>query len=80
MPSLAMDRRYVRVPEPLSDAAVPPLTLSEAGSAAVCRSNAWDSKIITSAWWVQADQVSSTPLTAPSMLSHGIHAAINPVY
>ncbi|KAK9857575.1 hypothetical protein WJX84_011908 [Apatococcus fuscideae] len=51
------------VKNPTPDQPIPPLTLSEAGSAAVCRSNAWDSKIITSAWWVQADQVSKS---APS--------------
>ena len=31
---------------------VPPLSLQQAGAACVCRSKAWDSKIVTSAWWV----------------------------
>lgn len=37
---------------------VPRMTLEEAGSFAMCRSAAWDSKIVTSAWWVRATQVS----------------------
>ncbi|KAG8184693.1 hypothetical protein JTE90_013086 [Oedothorax gibbosus] len=42
---------------------VPPKTLNEAGTMAVCNSTAWDAKIVTSAWWVHAHQVSKT---APS--------------
>ena len=42
---------------------VPPKTLNEAGQMAVCYSAAWDSKVVTSAWWVEAAQVSKT---APS--------------
>ena len=38
-------------------------TLEQAGKIAVCRSSAWTSKIVTSAWWVYSDQVSKT---APS--------------
>ena len=37
--------------------AVPPLTISQAGCACVCRSAAWDAKIVTSAWWVHQHQV-----------------------
>jgi hypothetical protein len=37
-----------------------PRTLEEAGSFAVCRSSAWDSKTAVGAWWVEADQVSKT--------------------
>lgn len=37
---------------------VPPLTLQQAGCACVCRSRAWDSKVVTSAWWVHHHQVS----------------------
>ncbi|EFN57403.1 hypothetical protein CHLNCDRAFT_57209 [Chlorella variabilis] len=44
-------------------APIPPLTLSQAGQACVCRSQAWDAKIVTSAWWVHPEQVSKT---APS--------------
>merc|ERR1712002_926742 len=42
---------------------VPPKTLNEAGQFAVCFSAAWDSKILTAAYWVTPDQVSKT---APS--------------
>lgn len=42
---------------------VPPLTLNQAGCFTVCRSQAWDSKIVTSAWWVYAHQVSKTAPT-----------------
>eukprot|EP00180_Rhodochaete_pulchella_P001957 Plantae.Rhodophyta-Rhodochaete_pulchella.ctg2944.p1 GENE.Plantae.Rhodophyta-Rhodochaete_pulchella.ctg2944~~Plantae.Rhodophyta-Rhodochaete_pulchella.ctg2944.p1 ORF type:complete len:832 (+),score=195.87 Plantae.Rhodophyta-Rhodochaete_pulchella.ctg2944:368-2863(+) len=45
------------------DKDVPHLTLTQAGCFAMCRSSAWDSKIVTSAWWVRASQVSKT---APS--------------
>lgn len=42
---------------------VPPKTLNEAGTMAICNSAAWDAKVVTSAWWVHHDQVSKT---APS--------------
>lgn len=42
------------------DAPIPPSTLSQAGNLSVCTSNAWESKAIMSAWWVNADQVSKT--------------------
>jgi len=42
---------------------IPPLTLSQAGCFAMCRSNAWESKIVTSAWWVRASQVSKSAPT-----------------
>ncbi|KAI2617117.1 hypothetical protein GGR54DRAFT_608307 [Hypoxylon sp. NC1633] len=45
------------------DAPIPPSTLSQAGSLAVCASSAWDSKAGMGAWWVNADQVSKS---APS--------------
>ena len=37
--------------------AVGALSLAQAGCMCVCRSQAWDAKIITSAWWVHPDQV-----------------------
>ncbi len=43
--------------------AIPPRTLAEAGALALCYSRAWEAKIVTSAWWVHAGQVSKT---APS--------------
>lgn len=45
------------------DNPVPPLTLNQAGSFTVCHSQAWNSKIITSAWWVYPHQVSKTAPT-----------------
>ncbi|KAI0859061.1 fibronectin-binding protein A N-terminus-domain-containing protein [Xylaria cubensis] len=45
------------------DAPIPPSTLSQAGSLAVCSSSAWDSKASMSAWWVAADQVSKSAPT-----------------
>ncbi|KAL2506853.1 zinc knuckle (CCHC-type) family protein [Abeliophyllum distichum] len=45
------------------ESAVPPLTLNQAGCFTVCHSQAWDSKIVTSAWWVYPHQVSKTAPT-----------------
>lgn len=42
---------------------IPPRTLTEAGTMSLCNSRAWEAKILTSAWWVYASQVSKT---APS--------------
>ena len=42
---------------------VPPLTLQQAGCACVCRSRAWDSKVVTSAYWVHHHQVSKAAPT-----------------
>lgn len=42
---------------------LPPRTLGEAGAMSLCHSRAWEAKIVTSAWWVHAAQVSKT---APS--------------
>eukprot|EP00929_Paragymnodinium_shiwhaense_P034575 TRINITY_DN18793_c0_g2_i1.p1 TRINITY_DN18793_c0_g2~~TRINITY_DN18793_c0_g2_i1.p1 ORF type:complete len:1174 (-),score=407.59 TRINITY_DN18793_c0_g2_i1:272-3793(-) len=36
---------------------VPPATLREAGTMALCHSAAWDKRIVISAWWVPFDQV-----------------------
>ena len=41
----------------------PPLTLAQAGQACVCRSAAWDAKVVTSAYWVYPEQVSRTAPT-----------------
>ncbi|KAI1379706.1 fibronectin-binding protein A N-terminus-domain-containing protein [Hypoxylon crocopeplum] len=45
------------------DAPIPPSTLSQAGSLAVCASSAWDSRAGMGAWWVNADQVSKSAPT-----------------
>eukprot|EP00940_MAST-03C_sp_MAST-3C-sp2_P001535 g1535.t1 len=42
---------------------IPPSTLELAGTMTVCRSHAWNERVLRSAWWVHADQVSKT---APS--------------
>ncbi|KAM3358212.1 ribosome quality control complex subunit NEMF [Capsicum galapagoense] len=42
---------------------IPPLTLNQVGCFTVCQSQAWDSKIVTSAWWVYPHQVSKTAPT-----------------
>ncbi|KPJ17007.1 Nuclear export mediator factor NEMF-like [Papilio machaon] len=41
----------------------PPRTLAEAGQAAVGYSVAWEAKVLTRAWWVQAHQVSKSAPT-----------------
>ncbi|CAI6335152.1 unnamed protein product [Periconia digitata] len=45
------------------NAPIPPSTLSQAGNLSICTSEAWDSKAVMSAWWVNADQVSKTGQT-----------------
>ncbi|GMT04012.1 hypothetical protein PENTCL1PPCAC_26186, partial [Pristionchus entomophagus] len=42
---------------------IPPKTLTEAAQMAVCYSNAWDAKVVASAWWVNKSQVSRTAPT-----------------
>ncbi|GMR32730.1 hypothetical protein PMAYCL1PPCAC_02925, partial [Pristionchus mayeri] len=42
---------------------IPPKTLTEAAQMAVCYSNAWDAKVVASAWWVKKSQVSRTAPT-----------------
>lgn len=49
---------------------IPQMTLEQAGTFAMCRSTAWESKIVTSAWWVRASQVSKTT-SAGQYLSAG---------
>lgn len=36
---------------------IPPRTLTEAGTMALCYSAAWDARVVTSAWWVSHNQV-----------------------
>lgn len=42
---------------------VPRTTLEEAAVFTVCRSKAWDTKILSGAWWVYHDQVSKSAPT-----------------
>ncbi|KAI9011348.1 hypothetical protein BC832DRAFT_619601 [Gaertneriomyces semiglobifer] len=41
----------------------PPTTLHQAAYLSVCNSRAWEAKVVTSAYWVHADQVSKTAPT-----------------
>ncbi|KAK3700284.1 hypothetical protein RRG08_033561 [Elysia crispata] len=64
---------------------VPPKTLNEAGTMAICNSAAWDSKVVTSAWWVYHDQVSKTApsgeyLTTGSFMVRGRKNYLPPSY
>lgn len=64
---------------------VPPRTLTEAGTMAVCYSAAWDAKIVTSAWWVHHHQVSKTAptgeyLTTGSFMIRGKKNFLPPSY
>lgn len=36
---------------------IPPKTLEEAATMAICYSSAWDAKVVTRAWWVRPEQV-----------------------
>lgn len=42
---------------------IPPKTLNEAGTMAICYSVAWDAKVITNSYWVYGDQVTKTAPT-----------------
>jgi predicted ribosome quality control (RQC) complex YloA/Tae2 family protein len=48
---------------PPKSGVAPLSTLEEAAVFTVCRSKAWDTKIISSAWWVYHDQVSKSAPT-----------------
>jgi len=39
---------------------VPPVSLAHAGAACLCRSSAWDSRAVMSAWWTAPDRVRKT--------------------
>uniref|UniRef100_A0AC34FTK1 Uncharacterized protein n=1 Tax=Panagrolaimus sp. ES5 TaxID=591445 RepID=A0AC34FTK1_9BILA len=45
------------------DNEIPPKTLNEAGTLAICYSSAWEAKVVINAWWVRHDQVSRTAPT-----------------
>ncbi|ELU02895.1 hypothetical protein CAPTEDRAFT_151175 [Capitella teleta] len=64
---------------------VPPKTLNEAGTMALCHSAAWDAKVVTSAWWVHHHQVSKTAptgeyLTTGSFMIRGKKNFLPPSY
>jgi predicted ribosome quality control (RQC) complex YloA/Tae2 family protein len=47
----------------MPDAPIPPSTLSQAGHLSVSTSEAWESKAVMSAWWVNSNKVSKTGQT-----------------
>ncbi|KAF2195740.1 hypothetical protein K469DRAFT_616545 [Zopfia rhizophila CBS 207.26] len=55
------------------NAPIPPSTLSQAGHLSVSTSDAWDSKAVMSAWWVNSDQVSKTAPTGEYLAPGGFH-------
>eukprot|EP00752_Nemacystus_decipiens_P013835 g12284.t1 len=59
----------VRNKDPSGKRPVSPLALEEAGCMTVCRSGAWGAKMVTSAWWVYADQVSKTAPTGEYLVT-----------
>ncbi|XP_060685267.1 ribosome quality control complex subunit NEMF-like [Hemiscyllium ocellatum] len=64
---------------------IPPRTLTEAGTMAVCYSAAWEARVITSAWWVYHNQVSKTAptgeyLTTGSFMIRGKKNYLPPSY
>ncbi|NWY03110.1 NEMF factor, partial [Nothoprocta ornata] len=64
---------------------VPPRTLTEAGTMALCYSAAWDARVVTSAWWVFHHQVSKTAptgeyLTTGSFMIRGKKNFLPPSY
>ncbi|XP_021796876.2 nuclear export mediator factor NEMF isoform X2 [Papio anubis] len=73
-------KRYLTPGEP-----IPPRTLTEAGTMALCYSAAWDARVITSAWWVYHHQVSKTAptgeyLTTGSFMIRGKKNFLPPSY
>ncbi|NWI08929.1 NEMF factor, partial [Crypturellus soui] len=72
------------IKNPTGDA-VPPRTLTEAGTMALCYSAAWDARVVTSAWWVFHHQVSKTAptgeyLTTGSFMIRGKKNFLPPSY
>ncbi|XP_043930219.1 nuclear export mediator factor NEMF [Protopterus annectens] len=64
---------------------LPPRSLTEAGTMALCYSAAWDARIVTSAWWVYHHQVSKTAptgeyLTTGSFMIRGKKNFLPPSY
>lgn len=53
----------VVIKNPNGQQQVPPKTLNEAGTMAICYSVAWDAKVITNSYWVYGEQVSKTAPT-----------------
>uniref|UniRef100_A0A8C7H9R4 Ribosome quality control complex subunit NEMF n=1 Tax=Oncorhynchus kisutch TaxID=8019 RepID=A0A8C7H9R4_ONCKI len=78
-------KRYGQLSNVHTSVPIPPRTLTEAGTMAVCYSAAWDAKVITSAWWVHNHQVTkSAPtgeyLTTGSFMIRGKKNYMPPSY
>merc|ERR1711871_1420211 len=61
---------------PAGSSTISPFCLQEAGTMTMCRSSAWTAKMVTSAWWVYANQVSKAAptgeyLTTGSFMIYG---------
>ncbi|KAG0017952.1 hypothetical protein BGZ80_007744 [Entomortierella chlamydospora] len=74
----------VLIKNPSDKEPIPPSSIYQAGIMSVCQSKAWDAKIVTSAYWVRADQVSkSAPtgeyLTTGSFMIRGKKNFLPPV-
>jgi hypothetical protein len=50
----------------------PPKTMTESGMFSICFSRAWEAKIVTSAWWIEAAKVHKTTENSSEILSPGI--------
>ncbi|CAM9607192.1 unnamed protein product, partial [Phaeothamnion confervicola] len=59
----------IRSKDPTGTRPVSETALLEAGCMTVCRSAAWAAKMVTSAWWVYADQVSKTAPTGEYLVA-----------
>ena len=56
--------------------AVPAYSLVQAGAAVMCRSGAWTSRAVKSAWWTTADRVSKiSPVAGDRLLPGVVHVA-----
>ncbi|CAG8474247.1 7195_t:CDS:10 [Acaulospora morrowiae] len=74
----------VIIKNPNESQPIPPSTLYQAGFMSVCQSKAWEAKIVTSAYWVNAEQVSKTAptgeyLTTGSFMIRGKKNFLPPV-
>ena len=59
-------------PPPGDYRAVPSYSLTQAGAAVMCRSSAWTSRAVTSAWWTTPDCVSKIAALAGDKLPPGV--------